>query len=894
MRKACSLGSSSDNSGAVYNFNILICFYSLSIKSKMKITFPELSLIVLIGASGAGKSTFARQHFKPTEILSSDYFRGLVSDDENDQAATQDAFDVLHYILAKRLAAGKLTVIDATNVQPESRKPLLNFAKQYHCFATAIVFNLPEAVCQERNKQRPNRQFGSHVVRNHIRSLKRSLGNLKREGFRFIYKLSSVEEIEAVEVSRQRMWTNRKDEHGAFDIIGDVHGCCDELEQLLEQLGYVATENKGKDGDWWNFPTYSHPEGRKAVFLGDLIDRGDRILDSLRLVYNMLAANSALCICGNHENKLLKKLNGKNVKLNHGLEQTMAEIEAIKPEQQEIATQEIKTFLESLISHYVLDDGKLVVAHAGLREELQGRGSGYVRSFALYGETTGEIDEFGLPVRYEWATEYRGKAIVVYGHTPVLEAEWLNNTIDIDTGCVFGGKLTALRYPERELVSVDAAKVYCEPVKPLDAETNILSVQQQQDDVLDITDVLGKRLITTEIYQHITIREEQSITALEIMSRFAVNPKWLIYLPPTMSPVATSELPDFLEHPAEAFDYYQQQNISQVICEEKHMGSRCVIVLCRDESVAEQRFGIRDEGIGVCYTRTGRKFFNDDVLETELLKRLNIALTKSNFWDSLNTDWVCLDCELMPWSAKAQALLKEQYAPVGVAATKGLTAALACLQQTANRGVNVTALLSGYQQKAELPSKYIQAYRQYCWSVTGIDNLKLAPFHILATEAQTHTDKTHSWHMEKIAQFCHHDNQLLLPTNYKIVDLNNQAEKDAATTWWLTMTQTGGEGMVVKPMNFISYNGKQIIQPAVKCRGAEYLRIIYGLEYSLPEHLERLKQRGLGKKRSLALKEFALGVESLQRFVSGSPLRQVHECVFGVLALLSEPVDPRL
>ncbi|VEP11549.1 Protein serine-threonine phosphatase [Hyella patelloides LEGE 07179] len=860
----------------------------------MKITSPELSLIVLIGASGAGKSTFARQHFKPTEILSSDYFRGLVSDDENDQAATKDAFEVLHYILAKRLAAGKLTVIDATNVQSESRKPLLQLAKQYHCFATAIVFNLPEAVCHERNKQRPNRQFGSHVVRNHIRSLRRSLRNLKREGFRFIYKLSSVEDIEAVEVIRQPMWTNRKQEHGPFDIIGDIHGCCDELEQLLKQLGYVATENNSNSDSWWYFPTYSHPEGRKALFLGDLVDRGDRILDTLKLVHNMLAAGSALCICGNHENKLIRKLNGKNVKINHGLEQTMAEIEAINVEKRDPVTSEIQTFLKSLISHYVLDEGKLVVAHAGLREELQGRGSGYVRSFALYGETTGEIDEFGFPVRYEWAREYRGKAMVVYGHTPVKEAEWLNNTIDIDTGCVFGGKLTALRYPEQELVSVDAAKVYCEPIKPLDAETNTLGIQQQQDDVLDIADVLGKRLISTKIYRQIAIREDQSITALEIMSRFAVNPKWLIYLPPTMSPVATSQLPHFLEHPAEAFAYYQQQNIDRVICEEKHMGSRCVIVLCRDESVAERSFGIKDEGIGVCYTRTGRKFFNDDTLETELLNRLNRALTESNFWEHLNTDWVCLDCELMPWSAKAQALLKEQYAPVGVAAKQGLNATVACLEQTAHRGIDVTALLDRYQQRAELPAKYIKAYQQYCWSVTNINDLKLAPFHILATEGQTNTDKPHNWHMEKIAQFCQNDNQLLLATKYKIVNLNNQTERDAATNWWLEMTQAGGEGMVVKPMNFISYNGNKLIQPAVKCRGAEYLRIIYGLEYSLPEHLERLKQRGLGKKRSLALREFALGIESLERFVNRAPLRQVHECVFGVLALESEPVDPRL
>ncbi|MBD0395837.1 MAG: AAA family ATPase, partial [Microcoleus sp. C1-bin4] len=159
----------------------------------MKITIPELSLVVLIGASGSGKSTFARQHFLPTEILSSDYCRGLVSDDENNQAATADAFEVLHLIAAKRLAAGKLTVIDATNVQPESRKFLLELARKYHCFLVAIVLDLPEKTCADRNQQRPDRNFGNHVIRRHIQNLKRSLRNLDREGFRYVYVLRSPE-----------------------------------------------------------------------------------------------------------------------------------------------------------------------------------------------------------------------------------------------------------------------------------------------------------------------------------------------------------------------------------------------------------------------------------------------------------------------------------------------------------------------------------------------------------------------------------------------------------------------------------------------------------------------------------------------------------------------------
>jgi protein phosphatase len=856
----------------------------------MKLTVPELSLVVLIGASGSGKSTFARQHFQVTEVLSSDFCRGLVADDENAQTASKDAFEVLHFIAAKRLAAGRLTVIDATNVQAEDRKSLLALARQYHCFPVAIVLNLPEELCHQRNQQRPERHFGAHVVRRHVQNLRRSLRGLEREGFRYVYTLSSLAEIDAVEVERQPLWNNRKHEHGPFDIIGDIHGCCDELEALLQTLGYVKDESS---------QAYGHPQGRKAVFLGDLVDRGPRILDTLELVQNMMTAGTALCVAGNHENKLLRKLRGKDVKVNHGLEQTLAEIELLPDAVRESSTRNLRSFLDSLISHYVLDDGRLVVAHAGMKQAFQGRGSAQVREFALYGETTGEIDAFGLPVRYPWAAEYRGDAMVIYGHTPVPEPEWLNHTLNIDTGCVFGGKLTALRYPEKALVSVAAARTYCEPIKPLLAAPPAqaqpaLTAQQAQDEVLSIDDVLGKRVIATRLQRNITIREENAVTALEVMSRFAANPKWLLYLPPTMSPVATSKEPGLLEHPAEAFAYYQQQGVSEVVCEEKHMGSRAVVIVCRDLESATRRFGVVDEGIGICYTRTGRRFFEQVQRETEFLARVNAALTASKFWDTFQTDWVCLDCELMPWSVKAQGLLQQQYAAVGVTARLALANAKALLEQTKRRGVEVSAQLNHYQQRAEMAQQYVTAYRRYCWTVETIADLKLAPFHILATEGTVHTHQDHRWHMEQIANVCQYDPALLLATPYKVVDLNNADSQATASHWWEALTKAGGEGMVVKPLPFIANGSRGLVQPAVKCRGQEYLRIIYGPEYSAPENLERLRQRGLSVKRSLALREFALGIEALERFVNHSPLRQVHECVFGILALESEAVDPRL
>src|ERR1043165_6964242 len=161
-----------------------------------EIKIPELSLVVLIGISGSGKSTFARKHFKETEILSSDRCRAIVSDDENNQGATDEAFELLHYIAAKRLKNGLLTVVDATNVQPESRKPLVNLAKQYHCLSVAIVLDVPEKVCEDRNDLRPDRNFGKHVTRMQRSQLRRSIKHLKGEGFRHIFVLDSVEEID--------------------------------------------------------------------------------------------------------------------------------------------------------------------------------------------------------------------------------------------------------------------------------------------------------------------------------------------------------------------------------------------------------------------------------------------------------------------------------------------------------------------------------------------------------------------------------------------------------------------------------------------------------------------------------------------------------------------------
>lgn len=867
----------------------------------MKIRIPNLSLVVLIGPSGSGKSTFAHTHFRSSEIVSSDVCRGLVSDDENNQAATKDAFELLHFIASKRLANGHLTVVDATNVQKEARRPLVRLAKQFHVLPVAVVLNIPEKVCEARNKLRDGRNFGTHVVRQQTSQLRKSIRKLKQEGFRHVFVLSSEDEFAEAKVERVRLWTDKTDVAGPFDIIGDVHGCADELQHLLTDLGYQTCDPVDDDFGWSPL-NYFHPQGRRVIFVGDLVDRGPRALDVLSIARNMALAGTAFCVPGNHDDKLLKKLRGKNVKMSYGIEETLTDLATVPTEYQARFTTQLIEFLDGLISHFVFDQGKLVVAHAGLTAEMHGRASGKIRAFALYGDTTGERDEFGMPVRRNWAADYRGTAAVVYGHTPVAQVEWLNNTLNIDTGCVFGGKLTALRYPEREVVAVDAFQQYCEPGRPFlsSADSSSMNAQQAHDDLLDASDVLGKRMISTRLQHSVTIREENSTAAMEAISRFAVNPKWLIYLPPTMSPCETSRKDSFLEHPDQAFDYFRSQQVSNVVCQEKHMGSRAVVVVCKDAEAAAQRFGVTEGESGVVYTRTGRRFFKDRDLESRFLKRVSAAMLTAGFWDQFDTSWACLDCELMPWSAKAQELLKSQYAAVGAAGRASVPAVIDALKKAKGRLSSIGAddalddFLNRITTTRDNLDRFTAAYRQYCWTVESLDDFKLAPFHLLATEKSVYSNRNHVWHLQELAKICEADRQLLLATQHRIVNLSDQQELVAATDWWTQQTAEGGEGMVVKPLDFVSSKGPKLIQPAMKCRGSEYLRIIYGSDYDTATNLTHLRQRNTGRKRSLALREFALGIEGLERFVANQPLRSVHECAFGVLALESEPVDPRL
>ncbi|MDV8021943.1 polynucleotide kinase-phosphatase [Rhodococcus sp. IEGM 1330] len=835
---------------------------------------PDLSLVVLVGISGSGKSSFAAQHFGPYETVSSDACRGMVSNDPNLQSATKDAFALLEFLVATRLRAGLLTVVDATNVQPAARKALIALAREHDVLPVAVVLDVPEAVCAQRNAERSDRTFGRDVLRRQQSQLQRSMRGLSKEGFRSVHVLDGVEAVESATFVRTPLRSDRRELTGPFDVIGDIHGCLDELESLLTALDYTVERDEAGRA-----VGATPPPGRTAVFVGDYVDRGPDSVGVLRLVMGMVGAGAALAVPGNHENKLVKALRGRKVTTSHGLAETLEQL-AAEPEQ---FRRDVLEFCDGLVAHLVLDGGRLVVAHAGLVEKYHNRASGRVRSFALYGDTTGETDEFGLPVRYPWAQDYRGSATVLYGHTPVPEVEWENNTACLDTGCVFGGKLTALRYPEREVVSVPAEKVWYEPARPMGAFTRDAAS-------LDLSDVIGPTGVETSLRGRVSVRPENAAGALEVMSRFALAPQWLHYLPPTMAPSGTSQREGYLEYPREAFDAYRALGASTVICEEKHMGSRVVVVVCRDADTAREKFDAPEGVLGTAYTRTGRPVF-DESLTGELITGVSDAIEKAGVWDELASSWLILDCELMPWSAKAEGLIKTEYAAVAAVSRANLGAEAAVLASAGSRGLDVQELLERNTVRQGNLGEFTAAYRRYIWPTDGLDGVRIAPFQVLASSVETYADRPHTWHLDVADRLVAAAPEVFATTRRIEVDLSTPDSVAAGEKWWEELTAQGGEGMVVKPAANAPC-GK--MQPGMKVRGREYLRLIYGADYTDPDRLTALRNRNVGHKQSMALREYALGMEALDRSVRGEPLYRIHQAVFAVLALESEPVDPRL
>ncbi|MFJ8430635.1 polynucleotide kinase-phosphatase [Kitasatospora sp. NPDC094019] len=882
------------------------------------VPLTEGSLVLLVGTSAAGKSTFARRHFRPTEVVSSDTCRALVADDENDQSATTDAFELLHFLVGKRLAAGRLTVVDATNVQVDARKQLLAVAREHDARAEAIVLDVPLGVCAERNRGRPDRELPAHVIPRQHRDLRASLPGLAKEGFRRVHVLRGAAEVAAAEVVLERRRSDLRHLTGPFDLVGDVHGCRSELETLLVRLGYrLVRDATGRPVD------AVPPTGRTAVFVGDLVDRGPDTPGVLRLVMGMVAAGHALCVSGNHELKVSRALDGDRVTLSHGLRESM---EQLGTEPAEFRA-EVREFFRGLADHYLLDGGALVVCHAGLPERYHGRSSGRVRSHALYGGTTGETDDYGLPVRQAWAEDYRGRALVVYGHTPLPVASFLHNTVCLDTGCVFGGALTALRHPERELVRVEAERRWYEPVRPLLSG----APGGREGRPLDVADVAGPRTVGTALHGSVAVRPEGAASALEAVGRSTVDPRLLVYLPPSVPPVAAGGRPGLPEHPDEAFAGYRADGVGRVLCAELLPGPRAVVLVARDDAALARRFG--PAGPGAVWSRTGRALFGP-VEEAELLARLRAAAERSGLFDELGSGWLLLDAALtgppVPAAASATAdpalvaaladpLADSRAASPGAArrarnaavvASAGalLPPVLAALERAAARGLDVAGPLDRQRGRAADLRDFAAAHRR----AAAPGRPLLAPFRLLAAEGANLATGPEREHLARIDRLVEADRTApgdgtersaaaagTAPTLYRTarrwVDTADEASTAAAVAWWEELTAGGGPGIVVRPSvsptRTAPGEGRpgRPVQPAVRVGGREWLRLAHHPDQ--PDHPGRPSGGALGLRRSLALREYALGLEALDRLAAGEPLWRVHQAVSAVLALASEPVD---
>lgn len=410
----------------------------------MTVELPELCLVLVLGPTGSGKSTFAARHFDPREVVSLEELRAKVCEDpaEIDARGEGVAHRVAEAIVDERLRRGMLTVVDGA----EQLDGLLTVARKRYVDVVGLFLDTKVKVCLKRT---PGLEREALVAQRN--ALNSELAGLRKRKGASVHSLLG-REVDGLELRRVPMPGDRSELPGPFDLIGDVHGCHEELVVLLTALGYRSDGA----GEW------GHPE-RTAVFVGDLVDRGPRSLESLDLVRRMVEAGRALCVLGNHDDKLNRYLSGRKIKVQHGLATTVAELEQLEPEERAAWIERARAFLDGLPTQLQLDGGCLVVAHGGIRESMIGRVGSRVRAFCLYGDTTGKLNAFGLPERLDWAQEYEGDPIVVYGHTPNLQPRWVNGTTNIDQGCCFGGALTAFRYPEGQFAMVPARRTYCPP-----------------------------------------------------------------------------------------------------------------------------------------------------------------------------------------------------------------------------------------------------------------------------------------------------------------------------------------------------------------------------------------------------------------------------------------------
>ncbi|MDN4617360.1 polynucleotide kinase-phosphatase [Paenibacillus sp. PsM32] len=863
------------------------------------IHIPYAGIVLLMGASNSGKSTLIeqlkqQQVIAEHESLSSDQFRKIVGDidyidwrrpsrEEGEvmyqqyKRISDQAFKVMQDVLIARCRLNKLTVVDATHLQPEDRALYITLGKRYHVPVILIALDISDQTLIERDRNREHPR-GRQRVKQQAHQFKRTIKGLRSEGFGAVHV---IKEHKYADIGWQRSTNPMLIElTTGIDVIGDIHGCYDEMIELIQRLGYAVD----KEG------LYRHAEGRKLVSVGDIMSRGPKSLETMIFWQKHLDADLAWMVDSNHGWKIARYLEGRQVTMNHGDEQIIEAFQQYEAEHGEEATLSLKEKLKQMLlstpSHLVFTQQgvqRVVVTHAGIRDDFIGKNSKRIDDYCRYGDIEG-TDEAGTPIRKDWFVDHTSGEWIIWGHDPRPQPTTVHQTINIDQGAVFGGMLTAYRYPEQTFISVKAYADYAQ-----DPNSPLVRWEEGRFAPPSLSRLIDGYTVQTEVYGEVKVRSEFVKTALDTTSHYTIPLEELIYIPPTMTPPPQAAVAEnYLEHPAEAIHYYRTHEVDTMIAEKKHMGSRAILLLFRNEQAAIPYIGRPLHG--TIYTRTGRAFFQTE-LEREVLITLQQQLEEAGYFAKYETEFVLMDAEIVPWNLKARELIASQYGHVSEAATMDRDYIVNQLRKAQGAGIDVNEWIQEWTIKQQNAAIFRETFQQYCWDTDGMDGIRIAPFHILAHSTRSHMDQTHQWHMEHAEELAQYSDWFMA-TEYKVI--TDTASEQEVIAWWQQLTEDGHEGIVIKPEQMIMHHREQLIQPAIKVRGRKYLHMIYGIDYLHPNNLSRLKQRKTRKKERHALMEFALSVESVERFVRRDRLEQIHECVLAALSLESDAVDPRL
>jgi hypothetical protein len=857
----------------------------------MKLTFKDNEIIAVFGSDKNIVENFINSHFSnfidysllknmvgyESFLIQSSYnndndknrIKKVVQFNKNIQ--NDAAIIILKNILESRIKTQKFSVI--SNLDINKLKELSNLSDKHKVEFSVIIINNNDNKDFVKNSKR----LKNLISKTHIKKIEIQPKEL------FDVEIEFLRNDLIIDIGN------------GLDIMGDGHGLLKSRLDLIEKAGYVVCD----DG------IYRHPSGRKLVYLNDETGKGcepdDRVeygkypsIAMANMMMKQVKAGEAYAVDSNHNYKLWRFLEGRNVIMQNGDELVEQEFINFEKEYGKEKTLQLKSelldFLKNLPSHLIIQDNginRAVVVHAGIKEEMIGKKSNEIRDYCRFGPKNDESENIEeIPNRIDWTKEYNGAPLIIWGHDPRPEPRIINNTINLDQGGYCGHKLTLMRYPDMEFVHVNVNKSYVE-----DEKNAIMKFYNNRFEIPSINSYING--INLEIDgKEINCHHKDVAYALDLVSTRTVSLEELFYVAPTMSPTPkVSKLDNFLEHPNEAFEYFIENDIKKVVAQKKHMGSRALITLFKNEEIGKKYINKNKKGF--ILSRNNIRFFNIEQ-EKQYVDRLVEDLTKHNFFEKYDTDLLILDCEILPWNLKANSLITNQYGLVSNTSRYVRNHKLEILKELFNQGKVSKEDVEKQINLLENSKKFHDVFSFYCWNIEDINNVKIAPFHILSFSKESNFNRNHEWHMG-ISKELSMMSSLFIETPYMIINLDNEQEKNSCIKWWKEITEDGHEGIVIKPYKFISKNKNgEIVQPAIKVRGKEYLRIIYGMDYLEKENLEIIKQRSAHKKMKKAISQFLLSVESINRFINMDKIENILECVLASMSIDNEFTDPRL